>query len=83
MQVSVTAIYKMMLSFLMVVTRHVKSTQNAKYAVSLQFFKKELSFEVDVLHADKYENLLQVDSIIFDWFGQACPNYAVKFAISL
>ena len=72
-----------MLPFLMVVTRHAKSTQNTKYAVSLQYFKKELSFEVDVLHADKHENLLQVDSTIFDGFGQACPNYAAKFAISL
>ena len=33
-------------------------------------------------HADKQESLLQVDSIIFDRFGQACPNYSSKFAIS-
>ena len=31
-------------------------------------------YEVDVLNADKHESLLQVDSIIFDGFGQACPN---------
>ena len=51
--------------------------------MSLQYLKKELSFEVDVLHADKYESLLQLDSIIFDGFCQAFPNYPCKFAISL
>ena len=35
--------------------------------------KKELSYEVDGLHAEKHESLLQIDSIIFDGFGQACP----------
>ena len=34
-----------------------------KSAVSLQYLKKELSYEVDVLQADKHESLLQVDSI--------------------
>ena len=28
------------------------------YAVSLQYLKKELSYEVYGLHADKYESLL-------------------------
>ena len=34
-----------------------------------------LSYEVDVLHADKHESLLQVDSIIYGGFGEACPKY--------
>ena len=52
--------------------------------MSLQYLKKELSCEVDVLHADKHESLLQVDDIIiFDRFDQTCPKYLVKFAISL
>ena len=50
--------------------------------MSLQFLKKEFSYAVDNLHPDKHESLLQVNSIIFDGFGQACPNYTVKFAIS-
>ena len=33
--------------------------------MSLQYPKKELSYEIDVLHADKHENLLQVGGIIF------------------
>ena len=47
--------------------------------MSLQYLNNKLSYEVDVLHVD----LLQVDSIIFDGFGQACPNYPCEFAISL
>ena len=62
--------------------RHAWSTQNNKYAVSLQYLRKELSYEVDVLHNDRDEYLLQVKSIIFDGFGQACPKYPGKFAVS-
>ena len=47
-----------------------------------QYLRKELSYEVDVLYADKHESLVQVDSTIFNWFAQACPNYPGKFAIS-
>ena len=35
----------------------------------LQYLKKELSYEVDVVHTDKHKDLLQVDSIIFDWLA--------------
>ena len=38
---------------------------------------------VDVLHADKHESLLRVDSIICIGFGQACPKYPGESAISL
>ena len=34
----------------------------------MQYLKKEFSYEVGVLHADKHESLLQVDSIITDTF---------------
>ena len=49
--------------------------------MSLQYLKKELSYEVDGLHADNHQSLLQVDSITFDEFGQACPKFPGKFAI--
>ena len=51
--------------------------------MSLQYLRKELSYEIDVLLHDKKEIVLQVDSIIFDGLGLACPNYPGKFAISL
>ena len=35
--------YKLVLSFLMSIARHALSTQSNKYAVSLQYLKKELS----------------------------------------
>ena len=36
---------------------HAWSTQNNKYAIFfLQYLKKELSYKVDVLHADKRES---------------------------
>ena len=45
-------------------------TQNSKFAISLQYFKKEFSDEVDFLHVDKYESFLQIDNMIFDGDGQ-------------
>ena len=39
------------------VARFVESTQNNKYVVSSQYLKKELIYEVDVLHADKHGSL--------------------------
>ena len=44
--------------------RHAQITQNNKLAISVQYLNKELSDEVDFLHADKHENLLQTDSIV-------------------
>ena len=44
--------------------RHAKITQNNKFAIYLQYLKKELSNEVVFLHTDKHESLLQIDSMI-------------------
>ena len=44
--------------------RHAQITQNNKFAISLQYLKKELSDEVDFLHAGKHESLLQSDRVI-------------------
>ena len=51
--------------------------------MSLQYLKKDLSYEVDVFHAEGHGSFLQVDSIIFDGFGQACQKYPGKLAIFL
>ena len=40
--------------------RHAQITQNNKFAIFLQYLKKEISNEVDFLHADKHESLLQM-----------------------
>ena len=44
--------------------RHAQITQNNKFAISLQYLTKEVSDEVDFLHADEYESLLQIDTMI-------------------
>ena len=44
--------------------RHAHFTQNNKLAISLQYFKIQLSDKFDFLHADKHESLLQIDSMI-------------------
>ena len=43
---------------------HAQITQNNKFSISLQDLKKELSDEVDFLHGNKHEGLLQIDSMI-------------------
>ena len=56
--------FKVILSFLMYVARHAQITQNKKFFISLQYIIREVNDEVDFLHADKHENLLQIDTMI-------------------
>ena len=46
------------------VARHAQITQNDKFAISLQYLKKEVSDKIDVLYPDKHETLLEIDTII-------------------
>ena len=48
----------------MCVPGHAQNTQNNKFAISFQYLKKEVSDEVDFLHAYKHERLLQIDTMI-------------------
>ena len=59
----------------MCVVRHAQITQNNKFAISLQYFKKEMSNEVDLLHADKHVSFLQIDTVIFDGDSQTFPKF--------
>ena len=64
--------------------RHAQITQNNKFAISLQYLKKELSDEVDFLHADKHESLLQIDSMILMGMVKHSQSFQKsKFAMSL
>ena len=65
----------MMLSFSVCVSRHTQITQNNKFAISLQYLKKEVSDEVDFLHANKHESFLQIDTMIFNGNGQTFPKF--------
>ena len=78
--------------------RHAQITQNNKFAISLQYRKKNVSDKVDFLQADKHKSFLKyyfntlgievsykVDIIIINGHDQAFSNYSQsnKFAISL
>ena len=64
--------------------RHAQITQNNKFAISLQYLKKELSDEVGFLHADKHESLLQIDSmILMGMVKHSQSSQNSEFAMSL
>ena len=68
----------------MCVARHAQVTQNKRFVISLQYFKKELSDEVDFLHADKHESLLQIDTMILVGMVKHSQSYQnSKLAMSL
>ena len=50
--------------------KHSRSSHNSKFAMSLQYLKKEVRDEVDFFHADKHQNFLQVDLIGYQSFLQ-------------
>ena len=37
-------------------TRYAQITENNKFVLSLQYLKREVSDEVDILHTDKHES---------------------------
>ena len=65
LQINVKGFIKVIVSFQAGVARHTQISQNNKLAISLQYLRKEMSDEVDLLHADKYESFLQVETMIF------------------
>ena len=48
--------YKVILSLLMSMVNYSQSTQNNKFAISLQYIKKKLGMEFIFLHADKHQS---------------------------
>ena len=78
-------------------TKHSQSSQNSKFAMSLQYLKKKVGDEVEFLHADKNESLQQVDfntlgikvsykvilSLLMSMFKHSQSTQSDKFAISL
>ena len=53
-----------------------QSFQNSKFAISLQYLKKEVRDEFDFSNADKHQSFLQVDTIIIDEHDQAVSKYS-------
>ena len=52
--------YKMILSLLMDMIKHSHSTQSKKFAMSLQYLKKEVRDGVHYLHVDKHQSFNKV-----------------------
>ena len=79
-QINMEVFYKLILSFY----KHAQSTQNNKFAISLQYLKKDVSDEVDFLHADKHKGLLQIDTMILMEIVRHSQNSQnSKFSMSL
>ena len=51
MLINVEGFIKVIVSFQAGVARHAQISQNNKLAISLQYLRKEMSDEVDLLHA--------------------------------
>ena len=67
----------------MCVVGHAQITQNNKFAISLQYLKKEVSNEVYFLHTDKHESLLQTDAMILKGKVKHSQSFQKsKFAMS-
>ena len=60
----------------MCLVRHAQITQNNKFAISLNYLKKDVTNEVDFLHADKHESFLQIDTMIFNVDGQVFTKFS-------
>ena len=45
----------------MLIVKHSQSSQNSKFAMSLQYLKNKVKDGVHFLHADKHQSSLQVD----------------------
>ena len=68
----------------MYVTKHAQSTQNSKFAISLQYLEKDVRDEVHFLHADKHKGLLQIDTMILMEIVKHSQNSQnSKFSMSL
>ena len=59
----------------MYVAKHAQTTGNNKFAISLLYFEKEVNDKVVILHADKHESVLQIDTMVFVGDGQTFPKF--------
>ena len=52
--------YKVLLSFLLGMIKYSQSTQSNKFAISLQYLKKEVRKEVHFLYADEHQSFYKL-----------------------
>ena len=51
--------HKLIVSFWVCIARCAQSTQNKKFAISLNYLKTGVSDEVDFLHVDKHDTIIR------------------------
>ena len=61
--------YKLILSLLMGMIKHSQSTQINKFAISLQYLKKEVREGVHFLHLDKHQSFYKLALFLQKWPG--------------
>ena len=76
MQKNIKDFFKLILSFSVCVAKLAQTTQNNKFAISLQYLKKVVSDEIHFVHGDEHEIFLQVNTMIFGGDGQAFPKFS-------
>ena len=57
--------YKVILLLLMGMIKHSQSTQSNNFAISLQYFKKEVRNRIHYLHADKHQSFYKLSLKLF------------------
>ena len=62
LQINTKVFYKLIVSLWVCIPRHVHSTQNNKFAISLQYLKENMKDAVYFLLANKRQSFLQIDS---------------------
>ena len=86
LQIQTKVFSKLVVSLWVCIARHAQNTQYNKFVISLQYLKKEMSDEIDFLHADKYEKLikLQIDTMILMGMAKHSQSFQnSKFAMHL
>ena len=68
LQINTKVFFNLVVSLWVCVARHAQSTQNNKFAISLQCFKERVKDKVGFLPADKHQRF-QINTIIFSVFG--------------
>ena len=58
--ININVSYKVILSLLMSMNKHSLNTQSNKFAISLQYLKKEVGDGVHFLHADKHQSFYKL-----------------------
>ena len=71
-------LFELMLSFQVYVARHTQIDENNTFSISLQYFKQEVSDEVDFFKADEMKvSYSFLGSMIFDGDDKAFPKFRI------